>query len=205
MKIYQIKRKTYGTCNYAELKLSEKSPWEKELLFLNQYKIIHNLPIEYEVTNQIKPYDFPVADSIVFSKLLLDIIKKNTKNIEFFDSKIIYSGKNKTNYIKQTGKMDGQIWDTFYTMIFPEVELFNWIKSKYVKKINKLNGKEIVTQLEQLVLDKNKIDKNLDFIMEQNMFVLSEQQDCLLCTGQIKQAIEEAELTGIAFEEVPVE
>lgn len=57
------------------------------------------------------------------------LIKKLNKNLECFESVIKYAGKEKD-------LKDNILYDDFYTLVFPEYELFNWDASEYVSDIS---------------------------------------------------------------------
>ena len=197
MKIYRINRAP--AIKFCELELNIENEWSNEDLELNSYKLEHTLPIEYFTNNKNNPYDFPLAEGYVVSNKFYKIIVKINKNFKAFESKIYYNGKNKKQYLEKNKSLE--IWDNYFTIIFPEYELLNYEKADFETCTSFVTGKEFVSHIEKLVLDKEKLQK----ISSNHFFILKEKKVYLLCTETAKQAIEEAGLTGIAFEEVPVE
>lgn len=204
MKIFEIKRATSYSTKYADFQIADNSTWISEPLFANQYENKHNVPIPYYTLNKYAPTDFPFSDTFLVSEKFLKVIKCLNQDFEALESFVFYKGKNLKAYCEQTGNNDGRIWGVFYTMIFPQFKLFNWEESVYTPEISKFSGEKIVTDLEKLILDKKLIEENYNSISKNNIFVLDEESILLLCTETAKQAIEEAGLTGIAFEEVEV-
>ena len=86
-------------------------------------------------------------------------------------------------------------------MIFPGYELLNEEASDceyiYIESL----GKQLIRSINTLVLSSEKINST---VFENNIFLLKEKKSYLLCTDDAKQAIDEAGLIGIGFEEVPV-
>ena len=197
MKIYRINKAP--AINFCELEINNENEWSNENLELNFYKVEHQLPIEYFTNNTNNPYDFPLAEGNVVSKKFYKIISSSNKNIKAFESKIYYNGKNKKQYLEKNKSLE--IWDNYYTIIFPEYDLLNYEKSDFETDTSFVTGKEFVSHIEKLVIDKDKLQKNTS----DHFFILQEKKVYLLCTEKAKQAIEDAGLTGIAFEEVPVE
>ncbi len=205
MKIYEISHETVMSTKYVEFKIDEESPWIKEMLFRSEYETKHDLPIPLYTKNKLKPNDYPYsAEAHIISKKFLDVIKNLNSDFEALESVVFYKGKNLKAYCEQSGNADGRIWENFYTMIFPDFKLFNWEKSIYTPKVSRVTGEQIVTGLEKLVLNKNKINENEAALNKNNIFILNEKRINLLCTEKAKLAIEEAGLTGIEFEEVEV-
>ncbi len=204
MKLYEISHETVMSTKYAEFQVAEESPWAGGLLFMNRYEKKQTLPIEYKTTNKVKTSDFPYSYNFLVSENFLDVIKKLNEEFEALESAIYYGGKNLKAYCEQSGNADGRIWENFYTMIFPEYNLFNWEKSIYTPKVSRVTGERIVTDLKKLVLDKNIIDENKAALNKNNFFSLTEEPIKRFCTEKAKLAIEEAGLTGIEFEEVEV-
>ncbi|MDD5929640.1 MAG: hypothetical protein PUC37_07540 [Spirochaetales bacterium] len=197
MKIYKITKA--AMIKFCELRICDISDWINEKLYLNSFKEVHNLPICYYTNNTNNPHDFPLAEGNVVSKKFYKIIASNNKNIKAFESKIYYNGKNKKQYLEKNKSLE--IWDNYYTIIFPEYDLLNYEKSDFETDTSFVTGKEFVSHIEKLVIDKEKLQKNTS----DHFFILQEKKLYLLCTETAKQAIEEAGLIGIAFEEVQVE
>ena len=168
--------------HYPEPTVFQESPWFEEKFYRNECEHKHELPIPYYVTNRYDPLDFPLSHNTLVSESFLNVIKKINTEYESFESKLYYKKKE-------------EMWGTFYTMLFPEYELFNWEKSEY--KID--DG--IIWSMDKIVLDKSKV-MNTKF--ENNIFVLKEKKTYLLCTEVAKKAIEDAGLKGIGFEELEV-
>lgn len=205
MKIYEISHETVMSTKYVEFKIDEESPWIKELLFRSEYETKHDLPIPLYTKNKLKPNDYPYsADAHIISKKFLDVIKNLNSDFEALESVVFYKGKNLKAYCEQSGNADGRIWDTFYTMIYPQYNLFNWEKAVYESDVSFLTGEKFISKIEKLVIDKNKLNENEAVLNKNNIFILGERKLFLLCTEKAKLAIEEAGLTGIKFEEVEV-
>lgn len=192
MKIFRLFRADAGTTKFCKAEFAEDSLWHKESLFRNRYRNIHEVPIVYCVKNKCKPEDYPSAPAFLVSRRFCELIKKLNKNLECFESTIKYSGKEKDWKNKI-------LYNDFYTLVFPEYELFDWDKSEYVSDIS-FDGRRIVTDTKKIVLDKNKLN-----VVDDNFFVLKEKSTKFLCTEIAKNAIENAGLTGIGFEELEIE
>ncbi|MDE5581648.1 MAG: hypothetical protein K2I95_09545 [Treponemataceae bacterium] len=189
MGIFRIFRADAGTTKFCKAEFAEDSLWHKESLFRNRYRSIHEVPIVYCVKNKCKPEDYPSAPACLVSPRFCGLIKKLNKNVECFESVIKYAGKEKD-------LKDKILYDDFYTLVFPEYELFNWDASEYVSDIS-FDGRRIVTDTKKIVLDRNKLNA-----VDDNFFALKEKSTKFLCTEMAKDAIENAGLTGIGFEEL---
>ena len=181
MKFYELSN-ACGRTRYPEPTVFQESPWFEERFYRNECEHKHELPIPYYVTNRYDPLDFPLSKNTLVSESFLNVIKKINTEYESFESKIYYEKKE-------------EMWGTFYTMLFPEYELFNWEKSEYRYMNN------IIATIKKIVLDKSKVEKTK---FENNIFVLKEKKTYLLCTEVAKKAIEDAGLKGIGFEELEV-
>lgn len=201
MKIFIVKREERRK-KYCYPVINKESLWKNENLFCNKYNSLHELPIPYEVDNLIKPTDFPISKNNLVSCDFMTIIKNLNADFEALESKMYYTGKNKKNYIEKSGNIDCSVWQNYYTIILPQYSLLNLDLSIYEKYFNEDLNKYVIVDYSKIVLDKNKL-LQLDNL--NNFFILEEFESVFLCTEVAKQAIEEAELTGIAFEEVPVE
>lgn len=201
MKIYKITESVTASTNYCYPGVMEESLWSEQKLFISECTETYELPIPYNVDNKIPPNDFPVCHNILVSKNFLEVIKKFNADFNAYESQMHYNGKNKMAFMQEHNDCD-EIWDIYYTMQFPSYSLLNWDKSDFLKYYNDEINKTIVTRINKLIIDKNKIEV-LNF--KNNIFHLEEKKTFLLCTETAKQAIEEAGLTGIDFEEVPVE
>ena len=135
------------------------------------------------VNNKYKPEDYPISNTKFVSEKLLKIIKTLNKDYEALTSQMYYKEKD-------------PIWDIYYSMLSPAYELLNWTKSKY-----EADEERIIMSLDKLVISKEKADA---LPSEGNLFCLKECQVFLLCTERAKTAIEEAGITGIAFDELEV-
>lgn len=186
MKFFKING-DINSIKYPEPRVYEESNWKQENLFMNQCFHIHELPIKYNVENNYNPLSYPLADSKLVSEEFYNIIRELNLNYKSFESELYLNKKDK-------------LWDNYYTIIFPEFELFNWEYSEYRSRIGK-SGKKHIMFLKKLILDGEKI-KNMNFI--DNFFVLKELPTRLICTEKAKLAIEKANLTGINFEELEV-
>ena len=205
MKIFQLKHELVPSSTYLEFKICEESPWLNEKLFRGEYSAMHDLPIPLYTENKLKPNDYPYSvDSYIVSKFFLDVIKNLNSDFEALESVVFYRGKNLKAYCEQSGNTDGKIWDTFYTMIYPQYNLFNWEKSVYESDVSFLTGEKFISKIEKLVIDKNKLNENEAVLNKNNIFILGERKLFLLCTEKAKQKIEEAGISGISFEEVEV-
>ena len=189
MGMFRIFRADAGTTKFCKAEFAEDSLWHKESLVRNRYRSIHEVPIVYCVKNKCKPEDYPSAPACLVSPRICGLIKKFNKNLECFESVIKYAGKEKD-------LKDKVLYDDFYTLVFPEYELFNWDVSEYVSDIG-FGGRRIVTDTKKIVLDRNKLNA-----VDDNFFVLKEKSTKFLCTEMAKDAIENAGLTGIGFEEL---
>ncbi len=201
MKIYKISETVSDSTNYCYPSVMEESPWSDQRLFISECTETYELPIPYIVDNKISPNDYPICRNILVSNKFLEVIKKVNVDFNAYESQMHYNGKNKKAFLQQHNNCD-KIWDIYYTMQFPSYSLLNWDKSVFSKYYNDDINKTIVTRINKLIIDKNKIDV---FNFNNNIFHLEEKKTYLLCTETAKQAIEEDGLTGIAFEEVPVE
>lgn len=203
MKIFRIKRavSSQNVTKYVEFKIDVTSPWVNEDLYVNKYSEKHELPIPLYTENKLTPEDYPYSGNAhIVSKRFLDVIKKLNSDFEAFESVVYYKGKNQKAYCKESGNADGKIWDNFYTMIFPEYNLFNWDESDYETDYVYGTNEKFVSRINKLVVNIKENEK----ISNNNFLILGEFSLYLLCTEKAKLAIEEAGLTGISFEEVEV-
>lgn len=186
MKYYKFFR--YNTAmKYSECFIKDNSIWKNENLYCNEIQEIHNENIEYVLSKNIAPVDFPNADAFLISKRFFDIINKLNKNFSSFKSLLFWKN---------------EITDfDFYTIIFPKYKLLNLSKSDYETDHVYDTNEEFIWRINKIVLNK----KQINILKDDNFFCLEEEPITLICTGIAKQAIEEAGLTGIAFVEVPVE
>ena len=181
MKYYEIGRGGEGT-KYPEPELFGE--WEEEGLWKNKWRNRNlKLPVTMTVKNKYNPGDYPLARSKLVSQKLLDIIKQLNKNYEALPTQLYYKEKE-------------PIWDTYYSMIFPEYKVFNFDKSRYILFRDK------ILDLEELVLSKKKLSK-VD--VENNIFVLKETDLDIVCTETAKDMIETAGIKDVRFTELPVE
>lgn len=195
MKLYLVSEKTSLENKFCSPYIPDNNPWSDENLFISEYGKVNSLPIQYYVDNKVIPNDFPLCRNILVSKKFMEIIKKLNVDYECFESQMYYAGKNKTN------ETYNKIWEIYYTFVLPEYHIFNWEKSDYETYYNDELNKKIVTKINKLVLDKNKID-SINF--KNNFFHLGEKKTYLICTENMKKAIEEAGLKGISFEEIDI-
>ena len=135
------------------------------------------------VDNKYNPGDYPLADSHLVSQRLLNIIKRLNNDFEVLPTQLFYKAKE-------------LIWDTYYTIFFPEYEAFNFDKSQYTLFRNKILG------LKKLVLSKEKLSL-ID--TSNNIFVLKETKLDVICTEIAKNMIESAGIKDVRFTELPVE
>ena len=141
------------------------------------------LPVTMSVKNKYNPGDYPLARSKLVSQRLLDIIKQLNKDYEALPTQLYYKEKE-------------SIWDTYYSMIFPEYEVFNFDKSRYILFRDK------ILDLEELVLSKEKLS-HVD--IANNIFVIKETDLDIICTETAKDMIETAGIKDVRFTELPVE
>lgn len=200
MKIYKLTKGDSSSTNYCYPSVMDESPWSDENLFISECSKIYDLPIPYSVDNKTAPGNFPLCHNILVSKKFLEVIKQLNETYTALESQMHYDGKNKKAYLEQHDGSD-EIWDIYYTMLFPAYSFFNWDKSDFSKYYNDELNKTFVTRINRLVLDKNKIEAT-DFT--NNIFHLKEKKTYLLCTEKAKLKIEETGIAGIAFEEVEV-
>ena len=181
MKYYEIGRGG-ERLKYPEPKLFGE--WEEEGLWKNKWRNRNlKLPVTMTVKNKYNPGDYPLARSKLVSQKLLDIIKQLNKNYEALPTQLYYKEKE-------------PIWDTYYSMIFPEYEVFNFDKSRYILFRDK------ILDLEELVLSKEKLS-HVD--IANNIFVIKETDLDIICTETAKDMIEAAGIKDVRFMELPVE
>ena len=117
MKYYSFERGNLDRTKFCEPELFGK--WAGELLFKN---IVCDrtlpLPVTLSVKNKYKPGDYPIGHTHLVSKRLLELIKQLNRDYEALPSQLYYKEKE-------------PIWDMYYSMLFPEYEVFNWEKSVY--------------------------------------------------------------------------
>jgi len=183
MKYYLFKRGNLDRTKFCEPELFGK--WAGEILFMNR---VHDrtlpLPVTLSVKNKYKPGDYPLADPRLVSKRLLELIKQLNRDYEALPSQIYYKEKE-------------PIWDTYYSMLFPEYEAFNWDKS-----VHDAGEDKIICFIDKLVLSKEKLQ---DIPRENNIFVLQEHCTDLICTQTAKDLIEQAGIIDVRFIELEVE
>ena len=156
MKIFRIKRavSSQNVTKYVEFKIDVTSPWVNEDLYVNKYSEKHELPIPLYTENKLTPEDYPYSGyAHIVSKRFLDVIKRLNSDFEAFESVVYYKGKNQKAYCKQSGNADGKIWDNFYTMIFPEYNLFNWDESDYETDYVYGTNEKFVSRINKLVVN----------------------------------------------------
>ena len=115
MKYYSFKPCGVETTKFCEPRFFGE--WEGEFLWMNLWENRElKLPVTMSVKNKYNPGDYPLADSKLVSQRLFDIIKQLNKDYEALPTQLYYKEKE-------------QIWDIYYSMIFPEYEAFNFEKS----------------------------------------------------------------------------
>ncbi len=182
MKYYKLNRGGEGRLKYPEPELFGE--WKEEVLWKNEWRNRSlKLPVTMTVKNKYNPKNYPLADSALVSQKLLDIIKQLNKDYEALPTQLYYKEKE-------------PIWDTYYSMIFPEYEAFNFEKSKYDLFRNK------IIDLDELVLSKKKLSR-VD--TANNIFVIKETNLDIVCTETAKDMIEAAGIKDIRFTELPIE
>lgn len=182
MKYYSLESCGIETTKFCEPEVFGE--WEDEFLKGNYWKDRSlKLPITMSVANKYNPGDYPLADSHLVSQKLLNIIKLLNKDLEVLPTQLFYKAKE-------------PIWDTYYTILFPEYNAFNFDKSQYTLFRNKIVG------LKKLVLSKEKLSL-ID--TSNNIFVLKETKLDIICTEIAKNMIESAGIKDVRFTELPVE
>jgi len=183
MKYYSFEHGNLDRTKFCEPRLFGK--WAGECFFMNR---VHDrtlpLPVTLSVKNKYKPGDYPLAESRLVSKRLLELIKQLNRDYEALPSQIYYKEKE-------------PIWDTYYSMLFPEYEVFNWEKSVY-----DADEEKRIRGIDKIVLSKEKLP---DIPKENNIFVLQEESIELICTQTAKDLIEQAGIIDVRFIELEVE
>ena len=184
MKYYELDRGNLDTTKFCEPRLFGE--WEEEPLFSNDWENRNlKLPVTMSVKNKYNPEDYPLARSKLVSQRLLDIIKQLNKDYEALPTQLYYKEKE-------------PIWNTYYSMIFPEYEAFNFEKSEYDAGIDG----EGIWLIDRLVLSREKLS-HVD--TENNIFALKEKSMIIICTETAKDMIEAAGIKDVSFTELPVE
>ena len=184
MKYYELDRGNLDTTKFCEPRLFGE--WAEEPLFSNDWENRDlKLPVTMSVKNKYNPEDYPLARSKLVSQRLLDIIKQLNKDYEALPTQLYYKEKE-------------QIWDIYYSMIFPEYEAFNFEKSEYSTGVDG----ERVCLIDKLVLSKAKLSL-ID--TANNIFVIKETNLDVVCTETAKNMIEAVGIKDIRFTELPVE
>src|SRR5574344_704663 len=183
MKYYLFKRGNLDRTKFCEPRLFGK--WAGEILFMNR---VHDrtlpLPVTLSVKNKYKPGDYPIGHTHLVSKRLLELIKQLNRDYEALPSQIYYKEKD-------------PIWDTYYSMLFPEYKVLNWDKSVY-----DADEEKRIWGIDKLVISKEKLP---DIPGENNIFVLREKRTELICTQTAKDLIEQAGIIDVRFIELEVE
>lgn len=184
MKYYELDRGNLDTTKFCEPRLFGE--WEEEFLWMNLWENRElKLPVTMTVKNKYNPGDYPLARSKLVSQRLLNIIKQLNKDYEVLPTQLYYKEKE-------------PIWDTYYSMIFPEYEAFNFEKSEYDAGIDG----EGIWLIDKLVLSKEKLSQ---VGTENNVFALKEKRIIIICTETAKNMIEAAGIKDVDFTELPVE
>lgn len=184
MKYYKLNRGGGERLRYPEPELFGE--WNNESLWMNEWENRElKLPVTMSVKNKYNPGDYPLAGSKLVSQRLLDIIKKLNNDYEALPTQLYYKEKE-------------PIWDIYYSMIFPECEVFNFEKSKYDAGIDG----EGIWLIDRLVLSKEKLSQ---VGIENNIFALKEKRIIIICTETAKDMIEAAGIKDVRFTELPVE
>lgn len=185
MKYYMIQGGS-GSTRYCELRIPQDSVWfQEEFLQANEWNNRNlPLPIPMNANNKYKPDDFPMADSTLVSKKVLDCIKAVNKSYEALPTQIYYKGE--------------KIYDLYYTMLFPEYPLLNYEESDY--ETTRKNPKNI-WMLRNLILEKKKIEM---LPKDNSIFCVQELTTRIICTEIAKDALEKAGVIGMKFEELEI-
>ncbi len=196
MKYYSFEPCGVETTKFCEPELFGE--WKGEWLWKNKWRNRNlTLPVTMTVKNKYNPRDYPLAGSKLVSQRLLNIVKQLNKDYEALPTQLYYKEKD-------------PIWDTYYSMIFPEYEAFNFEKSKYksFREVFDFENSEYklsrdgILDLEELVLSKEKLSR-VDTV--NNIFVIKETNLDVVCTEIAKDMIEAAGIKDVAFTELPVE
>lgn len=183
MKYYEIGRGG-ERLKYPEPELFGE--WDNESLWMNEWENRNlKLPVTMSVKNRYNPGDYPLAGSKLVSQKLLDVIKQLNRDYEALPPQLYYKEKE-------------PIWDTYYSMIFPEYEVFNFEKSEYDAGIDG----EGIWLIDKLVLSREKLSQ---VGTENNVFALKEKRIIIICTEIAKNMIEAAGIKDVSFTELPVE
>jgi hypothetical protein len=183
MKYYLFKHGNLDRTKFCEPELFGK--WAGVGLYRNSFRDrTLPLPVTLSVKNKYKPGDYPLGWQRLVSKRLLELIKQLNRDYEALPSQIYYKEKE-------------PIWDTYYSMLFPEYEAFNWDKSVY-----EADEEKRIFGLDKIVLSKEKLP---DIPRENNIFVLREIRTELICTQTAKDLIEQAGIIDVRFIELEVE
>lgn len=184
MKYYKLNRGGEET-KYPEPELFGE--WEGEVLWANEWRNRNlTLPVTMTVKNKYNPGDYPLAGSKLVSQKLLNVIKQLNKDYEALPTQLYYKEKD-------------PIWDTYYSMIFPECEAFNFEKSEYSEGLREGD----IGIIRKLVLSKEKLAISNNG--SNNIFALKEKNNNLFCTEIAKNMIEAAGIKDVRFTEVHVE
>ena len=184
MKYYELDRGNLDTTKFCEPRLFGE--WEEEPLFSNDWENRNlKLPVTMYVKNKYNPGNYPLARSKLVSQKLLDVIKQVNKDYEALPTQLYYKEKE-------------PIWNTYYSMIFPEYEVLNLEKSEY----DTGPYGDDVCMLDKIVLSKEKLSY-MD--VANNIFALKESSVIILCTETAKDMIESAGIKDVRFTELPVE
>lgn len=184
MKYYKLNRGGGERLKYPEPELFGE--WNNESLWMNEWENRNlKLPVTMSVKNKYNPGDYPLAGSKLVSQKLLDVIKQLNKDYEALPTQLYYKEKE-------------PIWDTYYSMIFPEYEAFNFEKSEY----DTGPYGEGICMIDKLVLSKEKL---FHVGTANNIFALKETPVIIICTETAKNMIEAAGIKDVSFTELPVE
>ena len=184
MKYYSFKPCGVETTKFCEPRLFGE--WEEEPLFSNDWENRNlKLPVTMYVKNKYNPGDYPLAGSKLVSQKLLDIIKQLNKDYEALPTQLYYKEKE-------------PIWNTYYSMIFPEYEVLNLEKSEY----DTGPYGDDVCIIDKIVLSKEKLSY---MNVSNNIFVIKETVLDIVCTETAKNMIESAGIKDVRFTELPVE
>ena len=185
MKYYSFESCGVETTKFCEPRLFGE--WAGEVLWANEWRNRNlTLPVTMYVKNKYNPGDYPLAGSALVSKKLLNVIKQLNKDYETLPTQLYYKEKE-------------PIWDTYYSMIFPEYEAFNFEKSEYSEGLSEGD----IGIIRKLVLSKEKLAISNNG--SNNIFALKEKNNNLFCAETAKNMIEAVGIKDVSFTEVPVE
>ncbi len=174
-----------NTERYPECSIPQNDPWfDEDLTFGRAIKTVHELPIKYQVSNNMKLNDYPYgARWFVISNKFAAVLRQLTDEYQEFPSSI---------YRKSVLLADDYTSFVFTTS-YPVLSLE---RSKYREY-----GYGVVLGLTKTVLDGRKLKDVRNNI---EIFRMTESIGTIILTENGKNRIVEAGITGVDFEEAEV-